>query len=603
MTVAPYSEPFGQLDQPQTQITPPATAPTGGANAPMPAGGASSDNPFSDVLNHVATWNSALQVQPNSLTAPKASSFDGPDNKTPGGDPLGGNAGGGTTTPPPAAPQAPPGTDPSVWADVNRYVANAAAKGGKWQALLQHPEWVAEFRNWAQKTGLGSAVRIEDYLEAKHPELSGLTGQSGKNTFDSTMQSVDRYAQIAASKGANWQALYAHPEYVTEFRNWSTANDPTHSVRIEDFLEAHHQELKGLAGQSGQNTWDAYMAAHPAGPQAANPPIQAGPYNPNAPVAQPTTPPTAPVITDSYIQPKVTPVDPTKPPVTGGPTGISDPPVGTPPPAGGTPPTTPTPPTGEVVPPQTPQQTPDEIQHLIDIFNQNFGGVNNPDIEKMLDPMFGRQRQLLQQQLESAAALTPGRLQSGGFGQNEGQALSDLSGQQSAQLGGALERQAEAQRQQNTQIMQLATQAGMQKYMADMNNDLERFKVQSNTDLAKWLDTQDNVLKKYGIDTNDVLDRYKAELALKGQEYAADSGVDAAALQAAATESAAAAASAASQSNAQLQYQLGMTGLDVQREQNIGNFVLGLLGLGNVDMNQLNQILAGIPGGTIAVKP
>lgn len=236
------------------------------------------------------------------------------------------------------------------------------------------------------------------------------------------------------------------------------------------------------------------------------------------------------------------------------------------------------------------------------MFNTNKGG-NGPNMESMLDPMFARQREKMIQSLQAQAALTPGRLQSGGFGQNEAQAVSDLTGQQTATLAGAQTQEHLAQMSQNTQLMSLATTAGMQKYVADINADITKYGINTNADLQKWLNNADNVLKKYGIDTNDVLQRYQADLQLTGTKYSADASISAASLHAAAAAAASNAASAASQANAKLQYDLGIQGLGVDREKNIGNFILGLLGIGNVDINSVNAILAGIPTGTVVVKP
>jgi hypothetical protein len=237
------------------------------------------------------------------------------------------------------------------------------------------------------------------------------------------------------------------------------------------------------------------------------------------------------------------------------------------------------------------------------MFQKEAGSNNGPDMEKLLSPMFQRQQQILSDKLRAEAALTPGRLESGGFGENESDALATLSGEQSATLANSLQQQSLAKMQQNTALITLGTNAGMQKYVADLNADLTKFQVNTNADLQKWLDNQDNALKKYGIDTGDVLARYQSELQLKGQMFSAEKGVDAAALQAAAAHAAAAASAQASQANAQLQFQLGMQGLNVDREKNIGQFILGLLGVGNMDLNSLNGILNGILPGTVVTKP
>lgn len=584
MSNYPYPDPFATPAQPPANpigdmgsggaapVTQPQTNPTA---APQPPQTGASGNPFTDVLNHVATWNQALAptgapTGPTLPTTPTgADNQNGGDGGTGGGG-TGGTTGGGTGT-----------------------GGTGTGTGGT-----------------TGDTGTGGKGRIVG-KGSINPQTGKPYGQDNPGGVNQDIwDSVDRYVQSAAAQGADYSFLYAHPEYVENFRNWAgDPSDPTRSgVDITDWLaHTYPTEPAGLAGRNGaRDTYIQWLDAHGGvydGPPASSTgggvtttgsggtrgviPTEGG-YTPGGTTTTGGTGTGTGVPHEGGTG------------GTGGTTGDTT--------GGGGVTTTGGTTTGGVIPNETPYDpnapmSTDETQRLIDIFNANFGGDKSPDIEAMLDPMFGRQRQKLQQQLEAAAALTPGRLQSGGFGQNEGQAISDLSGQQSAQLATALQQQQLAKMQQNTQIMQLATQAGMQKYVADVNADVQKFGIQTNADLQKWLDNNDNVLKKYGIDTNTVLEQYKADLALKGEEYSADKAYSAAGLNAAVAKSAAAAASAASQANAKLQYDLGMAGIGVQRENNIGNFVLGLLGLGNVDMNQLNQILAGLPGGTTVVKP
>lgn len=317
-----------------------------------------------------------------------------------------------------------------------------------------------------------------------------------------------------------------------------------------------------------------------------NTPQPVAPNNPGAPPTPPLPPP------DPVVQP-TTPGTTTPGTTTPGTTtpGTTTPGTTTP---GTTTPGTTTP--GTTTPTSTDPNA--NIQSLIDLYNKDYQ-QNQPDMQKLLQPGFQNQQQMLMQQMQAQAALTPGRTQSGGFGQNEALGLSNLGAQQSTTMANAIQQQAIANQQQNTQLAQLATTAGMQKYTTDIQADLTKFQVNTNADLQKWLDSQDNILKKYGIDTNDVLARYQADQQLKGQMYSANKQVDAASLQAAAAGAAAAASAQASMHNAQLQYQLGQQGLNVTNQNNYANWILGLLNSGQAGLNMLGGILGQTPGGSV----
>lgn len=572
---------------------------TGGSNiAPMPVSTAR-DNPFTDVLNHVGAFNAALSnnggigipsgpfvppptgqpgtygkggisipsgpfippppsaskdalkgVEPKPQTVPpislppraySATATPPPDETNGGGTPSPVPSRGQQTTPPatPSDPRTHPSAPPVVYTDANPPPRPS-------EQDMANPETAAAYyRLFGTNQG----------LTGYNPAFANITGDD-----------VNAQRNFAVSGGF---AAMGHSEY-QDFGTWYLAGKPT--------PPAANAGPPTVSPQPGEPVWGPQVDywGNPIGP--AVPPPAGG--------NQPPLPTEPPVIA--------------APPGPGGisiPPGPFDPngphPGGTPPPNGPKP--------GD--PGGATGAAPPDIQSLIDMFQREAGANNGPNIESMLNPMFARQRQQVSDQMRAQAALTPGRIESGGFGQNEGQAISDLSGKQSATMADALQQQHLAQMQQNTQLMTLATNAGMQKYVTDINADLTRFQVNTNADLQRWLDTADNTLKKYGIDTGDVLARYQAELQLKGQMYSADRGVDAASLQAAAAHAAAAASSAASQANAQLQYQLGMQGLNVDREKNIGQFILGLLGMGNMDINSLNGILNGLLPGTTVVRP
>lgn len=554
MSAYPYNDPF---DPTRPIDSNPAPVPfTGGSNiAPMPVD-TGKGNPYADVLNHVAAWNTALSGA-TPTAAPQAFAFSTVQNPDGGpfdpNDPTGGHlpdpgSGSGTdqsdprgraSVPPPPAP-----SDPRSRSSNPPPVYSAANPPPKPSDLdMANPEVAAD---WYRKF----AYENPAYANITASDVNAYRSNHGGMVFNEWYLAGNR-GPTAAGTDPNGNPTPADPG-------------------------------KGL----GQ-----------AQPPAGTPPLGGGPYvppyvaanDPNNPNAKPPAPlPNAPG------GPKLPPVDPVVPY-----TGPAPPPDPNAPP-GATPPGT-TPPVDPNAPP--PGGTPSDIQKLIDMFKAEAGSGNGPDIESMLNPMFARQRQKLDETLRAGAALTPGRLESGGFGMNEGQALSDLSGVQSGKMADLMQQENLAKMQQNTQLITLGTQAGMQKYVADLNADLTKFQVNTNADLQKWLDNADNALKKWGIDTGDVLARYQADLQLKGQQYSADRGVDAASLQASAAGAAAGASAAASRANAQLQYQLGMQGLNVDREKNIGQFILGLLGQGNMDLNTLNGILNGILPGTVVTKP
>lgn len=545
MTVTPLPDPWANSDSTAQQQPQPFT---GGSNiAPMPAQSKSGGNPFTDVLNHVDAFNTALsgggpspspwQATPLSSVNPMANTQpgDGFDKGGIGDAPNNGGTNGGGGTQPVSDPRTRPSAPPAAYSDVNPPPKPSDED-------MRDPEKAAAY------------YRLFNF---KNPAFASI---SGADVTNQRMLAVS--GQFAAMGHPEWQ----------DIGTWVLAGKPGGQ---------YQPATGGTPAPDGGPVPDGGYPAPALGDewrQFAPAPYQ-GYWNPGG-----TQPPPA-----SGAPPSVAP-----------PAGTTPPP-GTPPPPASTAP--PAPPAGTTPPPAGSGAPPPDIQSLIDMFQKEAGANNGPDIESLLNPMFARQRQVVSDQMRAEAALTPGRLESGGFGENEGDALATLSGQQSGKMADALQAQHLAKMQQNTQLIQLGTQAGMQKYVADLNADLTKFQVNSNADLQKWLDSADNVLKKYGIDTNDVLQRYQSELQLKGQMYSADKGVDAAALQASAAHAAAAAASAASQANAKLQYDLGMQGLNVDREKNIGNFILGLLGVGNMDLNTINGILNGIVPGTVIAKP
>lgn len=587
MSTFPLQDPF------QQQAPGGATSGSPPGAASLPA--ASKDNPFAAMLPHVEAFNAALNGQPLRAQAPTV----GRDSRIPVPQPPAGYvppSGSNPLLPNPVAPpptnglpptgnpspivgahptnSVPPQPNPSPVAgapptnvtppqDTTRVHAVSPGTPAPPNPDPAHlpPEIWAQAVHWSQYPGYewltmsaGHAGLVKMYTD----EAMQLAGQGQQDiTFADWLHHVDPSGQ-----------QFHNPDYRKNgYDTYVYATLADERLGLTRAQKAAGTGSGGVLGNRDQ---------HPVGPQPPphTPPVTHPPATPppgTPPVVPPAPPPGTPPVTPPVVPP-------------------------------GTPPVTPPPGTPPVTPPAPPVDPNIEIQHLIDQFMHD-SHVNQPDVEKMVTPMFQRQQQLLQQRMQAEAALTPGRLQSGGFGQNEGQALADLSGQQSAKLADVLQTQSGNQMQQNTALMGLATQAGMQKYVADINADLTKYQVNTNADLQRWLNTQDNALKKYGLDQNDVLERYKTILQKEGIVYSADAQVKAAEFHDAATASAAAQAAAASRDNAALQFQLGQAGLNVDREKNIGQFILGLLGIGNMDINTINGILNGLGAGNVVVKP
>jgi hypothetical protein len=173
--------------------------------------------------------------------------------------------------------------------------------------------------------------------------------------------------------------------------------------------------------------------------------------------------------------------------------------------------------------------------------------LNVDMFSKYLDPLFKQQQAELARVLRSEGALT-GDINSGGFNETLGRQEANLIAEQG---------------RQKMEGMQKAQEFGIQKYQIDadlfsrqMADATTRYGIDTNDKLQRWLDEQDNELKKYGIDKADLLERYKAELQKEGIVYSADAQVRAAALQRAAAQAAAAANLAAQKYAADIQKQI-----------------------------------------------
>ncbi len=150
---------------------------------------------------------------------------------------------------------------------------------------------------------------------------------------------------------------------------------------------------------------------------------------------------------------------------------------------------------------------------------------------RLYDPLFKQQQTELARTLRAQAAID-GTSTSGGFAETLGRAESNLSANQGAQKVALIEAAQNRQQAMTIAVMQDATQ---------------RFGIKTNDDLQRWLnDPNNNTLQKYGIDKNDLLERYKAQLGLQSSETMAGASFNAAALSAA-TQAAIAAGNNATQ--------------------------------------------------------
>jgi hypothetical protein len=217
--------------------------------------------------------------------------------------------------------------------------------------------------------------------------------------------------------------------------------------------------------------------------------------------------------------------------------------------------------------------------------NQNYGDIA-AQYRAGMNPEFQNEQRDLARALTQHAAIT-GEINSGGNATTFGRSMGDLIAKQGADV----------------------ADKAFQARESALNRTLDFSKFSNNFELEKWMASQDQTLKRYGIDQQTLMDKYKSELALKGEMYSADRGVDAAALHAAAASAAAEAGAQASMYNAQLGYQSNMLNSDVDRERNIMNYELGIAGLGPEYAKWLfstspEALLGGLqPPGQVIVNP
>lgn len=241
----------------------------------------------------------------------------------------------------------------------------------------------------------------------------------------------------------------------------------------------------------------------------------------------------------------------------GGGGGATPPPDGPAPPPG---PGTPTNPDGSLPPRErTPPPPAPQLTDFNELLTRTIG-----EIENRYDPLFQKQQDDLQRRLTHIGATT-GAVDAGGFTESVGNALSGLQAEQGAQLG-----------QEISALTQSGQALATQRYVSELDAAVRQEQIRTNADVESWaLD-----LQKYGIDKNDLMERYKSELALRGVMYSADAQVNAAALHAAASQAAAVASADASRYAADQRLRSDILGADVMREGNIMDYIMGFAALG-----------------------
>lgn len=210
-----------------------------------------------------------------------------------------------------------------------------------------------------------------------------------------------------------------------------------------------------------------------------------------------------------------------------------------------------------------------------------------------MNPLFQRQRDDIQRRTAHSASLV-GALNSGGYGET----LNDALAQQYAQEQGTVAPQI-------AQLTMAAQANALEKFKVDMNTILTREGIATNRDLE--LKRQE--LEKYGINVNDLLERYKTDLGLKGQIYSADAQVSAASMHAAAASAAAQAQADASRYATDMRYRTDLFQGDISREDNIMKYILGIASLGPdwakliLGSDPFGFLTGNTPPGDVVVQP
>jgi hypothetical protein len=496
-----------------------AASPTG-----QPIQNAQTQTPAGNVAQQYGTPQPKQQTQ----AAPGTQSFSfTPDggglNRVDDPSHVGGGGGGVPPTQPPMNP----------WTG-NPGNNQPPPQGPPKPAGTEDPQIAADwYKNWIPE------ITAQDVTDYRNWSLAQQQGRlAGENMDIATWYTNYRRNKPTGTENpavaADWYRTYTGFGEVTDidvtnFRNWAIGTG-NQNARFEDwYLKMGRPTLDSVTGGGNQPPWDPTRYGNPENISGGGAPT----INPNEPPGtnegNPQLPNEAPT-----EQP---PVDPN---------------------------VAPAPPQIPHLPPPT-QETPfagGEKQEETDLLGE---------LRKMLDPSFNLESDRLNKVMRAQAALD-GSIDSGGFGESLGSAQSQLAANQGSRL---------------TDYTMKANQAELDRKqqfaLAKMQDDLARYGIDTNEKLQKYLQQNELELKKYGIDKEDLWQRYQAELQLKGAEIGASAQLQGAQLMAAGAASAGAAQAAAAQRDGDIRLQLGLAGLDVERENNYWRTVLGMGGL-NIDI-------------------
>lgn len=374
-----------------------------------------------------------------------------------------------------------------------------------------------------------------DWMGLFHPEMTNTSSQP------TTMRFADGHIETVMPAG-HYQNRSDPAALSAALKLKQTGYDPDAELaKRQPSTDANQKAIADAqaAMASAVPGSPAYVAA-----QQALAAAQAKAKIPPAPPAGTPAPPIPTPGTPPVTPPGTTPLTPAPP------TGAEPPPA---------PPGTATPPPVTATPTSTPLPMPTST-------GTSFGDIAKT-VSGMTDPLFKSKQADLARTLRAQGAAT-GDINAGGFNTSLARGEADLSAQQSSQEGqlvsslynSAQDRQTQenvAQLQADTAIANTKTTAGMQQFIATMQDQTQRLGIQTNADLQTALQNNTLLYQYSALDKNDLLERYKAQLQLQGQQFSANAQMNAAALSAATQGAAIAAQAAASQRAAEIQLTLG----------------------------------------------
>lgn len=510
-----------------------------------------------------------------------------------------------TETPPPAPPphpqftpqtdpdptrtqarQKPPNVSDGTWDTAQRWVQQAAEKGGNYGWLLDKPEVIDQytqeatdleslgvtglhFTDWARARGYDSSI---DSGTLKAPEAFKHVGGD-----DHTYETMVRWLADGSSKyGAGAMKAYADqlqraPGLISSYENEMQQAEQAGftGIHFVDWLANQQGGFHSpLAGQMGQESADA--AARWAGHASTG-------QEPLWPGGPPPPPP-------GFVPPPGTLGGPPLPPYAAQPPAPQTPPGG---PPVAQPPMVP-PHVDQVLRPGGPGRPPSPYPPDFDATTLRAANVD------YLDPAYKDAMDEVRRQMMQAGAVS-GSLDSGGFGATLAHQLAPIANQFAQQKG----------------------QLQFQAQQENANRLLDKYKFDNGQDLAKFLAANKDELDRYGIDQNTVLTQWvqnnKAQLEREGYDLQkvlaqmqAEAGISAASINASAAHAGAGAAADAARYNADLDYKLGREQVDYnywnsdaarqsEDQFNQRGYDLGVLGINRdiygMDQTQLRYLM------------